>query len=146
MKKDEWLDEFWQDEIENIMRRRIDQLIESLHFLCRIIAKTDSIHIEQAYQTDLVHKYREYIDIYIKELKSIRKNGYKTLAMPLNHHVSTKAESFGEHTYVAIRDEDDDAKVEKYQKVSCEYGFEHKVSEEYAKENPHLIQHWIEHK
>ena len=96
MKKDEWLDEFWQDEIENIMRRRIDQLIESLHFLCRIIAKTDSIHIEQAYQTDLVHKYREYIDIYIKELKSIRKNGYKTLAMPLNHHVSTKAESFGD--------------------------------------------------
>jgi hypothetical protein len=106
MKKDEWLDEFWQDEIENTMRRRIDQLIESLHFLCRIIAKTDSIHIEQAYQTDLVHKYREYIDIYIKELKSIRKNGYKTLAMPLNHHVSTKSESFGEHTYVAMRDED----------------------------------------
>ena len=108
MKKDEWLDEFWQDEIENIMRRRIDQLIESLHFLCRIIAKTDSIHIEQAYQTDLVHKYREYIDIYIKELKSIRKNGYKTLAMPLNHHVSTKVESFGEHTYVAMRDEDEE--------------------------------------
>ena len=73
MEKDKWLDEFWQAEIENIMRRRIDQLIESLHFLSRIIAKTDSIDIEHAYQTDLVHKYQGYVNIYIKELKSIKK-------------------------------------------------------------------------
>ena len=84
MKEQEWLDNYWQNEIEQILKIRTKELWESLVFLTRVISTIDKIDIMEARETALITSFRDYIKKYSKELDRVKVDGYRTLSMPIN--------------------------------------------------------------